>query len=103
MENVVTTTPDDVDTKCPPLDTFREIGFDTELRPGGVRETIFFIAPRWSDDPPGGNRMTAVSPEAVHEFVAYWEHQIAVARDYLANGCNPNTHEWKSPDSPFLT
>src|ERR1700722_2758208 len=85
----------DADTKMPPDDFFREIGFDTEMWFDGCREEIFFLRPAFSDDEPGSNRMEKVSPEAVAEFIAYWENQIAVARDYVANGCNPRTHEWR--------
>ncbi len=68
-------------------DTFRGIGFDTECWPDKTEETIFFHH--------GDRRMKAVSAEAVEEFIAYWENQIQVAREYVANGFNPNTHEWK--------
>ncbi len=74
---------------------FRGVGFDTEMwADGHVRETIFFIPPHMSDDPPGGRRLEKVSEEQAQEFISYYEHQIAVVRDYLKNGCNPNTHEW---------
>ena len=76
-------------------DTFREIGFDTEMWPDKFTETIFFIKTRFNNDPPGGRRLEKVSPEAVEEFIEYWQHQIDVAKEYMANGCNPNTHEWK--------
>jgi hypothetical protein len=69
---------------------FREIGFNTEMWADKVQETIFFIAPNCKD------RLDAVSPEAVAEFIAYWENQIAVAKDYVKNGCNPHTHEWNN-------
>lgn len=68
-------------------DTFRGIGFDTEMWPDCCKETIFFHL--------GDERMESVSEEAVHEFIGYWENQIQVARDYLANGRNNKTHEWK--------
>lgn len=78
-----------------PADLFREIGFNTEMRPGSCTEEIFFIKPRLMDDPPGGRRSTSATKEAVVEFITYWENQIAVARDYLKNDLNPRTHEWK--------
>jgi hypothetical protein len=70
---------------------FRAIGFDTHMwRDGKMQETIFFI----TNFPSEGTRLESVTPEAVDEFVAYWENQIAAAKAYKANGCNPNTHEW---------
>lgn len=68
---------------------FREIGLDTAMwLQGACRETIFFIGLDRK------TRLKSVTPEAVEEFVAYWKNQIALAEEYVANGCNPNTHEW---------
>lgn len=69
------------------LDTFRGIGFDTECWPDKTEETIFFHH--------GDKRMPSASPESVAEFIAYYENQIQVAREYVMNSCNPRTHEWK--------
>lgn len=84
-------------SKIPPEDFFRDIGFDTVmgLLPGGMRETIFFVGPRTVDNPHGDRREKA-SPEAIAEFIHYWSHQIQIAAEYLENGCNPNTHEWRT-------
>lgn len=78
-----------------PSDCFREIGFDNAVYLDGAKETIFFLRPACVDDTPGSRRMESVSPEAVEEFIDYWQNQIDVARDYIKNGQNPNTHEWK--------
>lgn len=81
--------------KCSPVDTFRGIGFDTEMYlDGGCRETIFFHTNGTLDNP-RGERFENVSQEAVLEFISYWTNQISVATDYLRNGCNPRTHEWE--------
>ena len=82
------------ETKLPLKDLFREIGINTECWPDRTRETIFFIRPRMSDDPSGGRKLENASPEAVKEFVAYWQNQINLAQEYVANGCNPKAHEW---------
>jgi hypothetical protein len=75
-----------------PYQGFREIGLDTAMWfQGGCRETIFFIALDRK------TRLKSVHPEAVKEFVEYWKNQIALAEEYVANGCNPNTNEWKQP------
>ncbi len=86
----------DEGTKLPPNDCFREIGFDTSCWPDRVEETIFFLHARYVRDPQDENRIEKVSKEAVEEFVGYWQHQIDIAKEYLANDCNPNTHEWKT-------
>ena len=87
---------EEYDTKKPPDDCFREIGFDVSIWPDRCEETIFFLLPSMSDDPGGRQRrLEKVSKEAVEEFVRYWENQISVAKDYVKNGCNPNIHEWK--------
>lgn len=81
-------------TKIPPDDMFREIGIDTEMWPDQFQETIFFLKPGWVDEPAEGRRMDNVNPEAVAEFIEYWEHQIGLARKYVQNGCNANANEW---------
>ena len=83
--------------KLSPKDLFREIGIDTECWTDKTYETIFFIRPRMSDDPPGGHKLENVSFEAVKEFVAYWQNQINLAQEYIINGCNPKVHEWVLP------
>lgn len=80
--------------KLPPEDCFRGIGFETEMYFDGCRETIFFHTNGTLDNP-RGKRFDKVSQEAVLEFISYWTNQIAVATDYLRNGCNPKTHEWE--------
>lgn len=70
---------------------FRGIGFDTEMWPDRCEETLFF----WIGYGKDYERMDSASPEAVQEFIDYYEHQIQVAKDYLRNGRNPKTHEWK--------
>lgn len=75
------------------LTLVREIGFDTVMTFGGTTEQIFFCGPHLIEGTEHGAHATE---EAVNEFIAYWENQIQVAKDYLANGRNRNTHEWKS-------
>lgn len=71
-------------------DVFRGIGFDTHMWPDKCEEKIFF----WIGHGDDYRRMEKVSEEAVREFISYYKNQIQVAKDYLANGMNPNTHEW---------
>ena len=75
-----------------PLDLVRELGFDNIH--GGARpeETVFFLGPAAIDR----RESEHATEEAIVEFIAYWENQIAVARDYLANGRTNKTHEWKT-------
>jgi hypothetical protein len=71
--------------------SFRGIGFDTEMYlPGVVTETLFFHI----GGGPGYERFTNATPEAVEEFCDYYQGQMDTARLYVANGCNPNVHEW---------
>jgi len=102
-----TTVPDEITSiaveGCPGKkivkDTFREVGFDTECWPDKTQETIFFLRSPYggcSDDTPASRRMASATPEAAAEFIAYWENQIRAVKDYVANGCNPNTQEWKA-------
>ncbi len=74
-------------------DCFREIGFNTEMRPSGTKEEIFFIL--------GDVRRDNASEEAVREFITYWQNQIEVAKDYIANGKNNKTHEWAKATKPL--
>lgn len=78
--------------------TVREIGFNTELYLDACRETIFFLGPQLVD---GRKRYAVAPPESIHEFISYWENQLAVSRDYLANDCNPRTHQWTRSISPL--
>lgn len=80
----------DVGTPMSPNDCFRGIGFDTNMWPDKMEETVFF----WIGEGESYTRFEQVSEAAVKEFVEYYENQIAVAKEYLANGRNPNTHEW---------
>ena len=78
------------------LDLVREIGFDTFCcLEHGVVEKVFFIGP---DMLAGRERGAHATEEAIKEFILYWENQVAVAKDYLANGRNNKTHEWKKPN-----
>jgi hypothetical protein len=75
------------------LDLVRELGFDTVMYVGSrSEETVFFLGPQMAD----GRRTRGehATEQAVREFIDYWENQLAVARDYLANGRNNRTHEW---------
>ena len=75
------------------LTLVREIGFDTVMTCGGATtEQIFFCGPHLME---GKERGAHATEEAIKEFVSYWENQIGVAKDYLANGRNNKTHEWK--------
>lgn len=71
--------------KAQPHGWFREIGFDPDR--------IFFLQPRGI----GSVRLVASPTEQeVAEFIAYWEHQVAIAKEYVANDCNPITRLWKA-------
>ena len=54
---------------------------------------FFFLQPRGI----GSVRLVASPTEQeVAEFIAYWEHQVAIAKEYVANDCNPITRLWKA-------
>jgi hypothetical protein len=74
------------------LELVREIGFDNSFGIGRKpTERVFFMGPLGV----GGREVGAhATPEAIAEFIDYWQHQIAAARDYVANGCDSNTMEW---------
>jgi hypothetical protein len=74
------------------LDLVREIGFDQLLGLDRIEERIFFIGPVLQAERERGAHATEA---AVLEFIAYWENQIEVARDYLAHGRENRTHRWK--------
>lgn len=96
------------------LTLVREIGFDNAMGVGKKpAERIFFLgaaAPQslpteqWQGDVihiDGREIGAHATPEAIAEFIDYWQHQIAAARDYVANGCNSNTMEWaQAPSEP---
>ena len=73
------------------LTIVRELGFDTHMSSSGTIEKVFFLGPQMRDGREEGAHATE---EAVLGFIAYFESQIAVARDYLANGRNNKTNEW---------
>jgi len=73
------------------LTIVRELGFDTSMGPGGTIEKVFFLGPLMADGRKTGAHATE---EAIIDFIAYFESQIAVAKDYVANGRNNKTHEW---------
>lgn len=76
------------------LTLVRELGFNNFLGTCGAHgEKVFFLGPMTGDA--SRERGRHATPEAVQEFVEYWENQIQVAKDYLANGRNNKTHEWK--------
>lgn len=76
------------------LTLVRELGFNNFLDTCGARgEKVFFLGPMHGDG--SRERGRHATPEAIQDFVEYWENQIQVAKDYLANGCNNKTHEWK--------
>jgi hypothetical protein len=73
------------------LSIVRELGFDQAMGIGRpFEERVFFIGPCTCDREVGAH----ATEEAVLEFIGYWENQIRVAKDYLANGQNNKTHEW---------
>ena len=75
------------------LTLVRELGFDSFMCvQHGMSEKVFFLGPQMLDGRETGANAT---PEAIAEFIEYWENQIQVAKDYVANGCNNKTHEWK--------
>ena len=76
------------------LSIVREIGFDAfHVVPSGeFTERIFFLGPQMLD---GREEGASATEEAVREFIGFWENQISVARDYLANGRQPLTHRWE--------
>ena len=112
------------DVDCPPLDNVREVGFDNRVakdptrfhleeatrvvsswpqehramlgpppnvvikRVGHPEERVFFI------DASGRDSYRASVP-VIEEAILYLQNQVDVLRDYLRNGCNNNTHEWK--------
>lgn len=77
-----------------PLDHVRELGFDKVLGGAQPEETVFFLGPQKITA--GRAESNRATEEAIVEFIFYWENQVTVARDYLANGLRTNKmHEWK--------
>ena len=75
------------------LTLVRELGFDVSMCvTHGTVEKVFFLGPHILAGREEGAHATE---EAIAEFIAYWENQIQVAKDYVANGRNNKTHEWK--------
>lgn len=75
------------------LTLVRELGFNSALGLCGAHaEKVFFLGPMCGDG--SRERGRHATPEAIQEFVLYWENQVQVAKDYLANGRNNKTHEW---------
>jgi len=76
------------------LTIVRELGFNNYLGLDGAgAEKVFFLGPVHGDGT--RERGRHATPEAIQEFIKYWENQIQVAKDYIANGCNNKTHEWQ--------
>jgi hypothetical protein len=75
----------------------REIGINSVMGVGRpLEEKVFFLGPVLVS---GREKGAHATEEAIHEFIDYWEHQIQLAKDYLANGRNNKTYEWTS-DAP---
>jgi hypothetical protein len=76
------------------LEVVRELGFEDVMSTSGPpTERVYFLGPCMGHcDREDGAHATV---EAVLDFVAFWENQVQVAKDYLANGRNCKTHEWK--------
>jgi hypothetical protein len=75
------------------LTLVRDLGYDQELRPGSSTCEVFFIGPVMHDREYGDH----ATEEAIHNYIQYREHEISVAKAYLANGRNNKMHEWKAP------
>jgi hypothetical protein len=81
-----------IDPQTKSLETIREIGFDNTFHVGrGHTEVVFFLGPHMLD---GRERSDHATEEALLDFIDYWENQIQVAKDYLANDRDSNTHSW---------
>lgn len=81
------------DRNAKTLTLVRELGFDQSMCPThGTVEKVFFLGPQMRDGREEGAHATE---GAIKEFIAYWENQIQVAKDYLANDRNNKTHEWR--------
>ena len=74
------------------LTLVRELGFETLMCMNhGTFEKVFFLGPQMIE---GREKGAHATEEAIKEFIEYWQNQIQVAKDYLANGRNNKTHEW---------
>jgi hypothetical protein len=76
------------------LTCVRELGFDQIMAVGkSLKEKVFFLGPVLCDS---RREIGAhATEEAILDFIAYYENAIEVARDYLSNGRNNKTHEWR--------
>lgn len=82
-----------LDRNAVTLTLVRELGFDSAIGADGrAEEVVFFLGPNTSTRAIGAH----ATQEAVEEFIAYWEHQVATARAYLNNDRNNKSHEWES-------
>jgi len=80
------------------LTVVRELGFDNCMGIGRAsEEKVFFIGPVMANG--YRERGPHATEEAVREFIAYYENQIRVAKDYLANGRNNKTQEWRRKEA----
>ena len=76
------------------LEVVRELGFENVIRTSGQStERVYFLGPCAGSC--GREDGAHATVEAVLDFIAFWENQVQVAKDYLANGRNCKTHEWK--------
>jgi len=82
--------PPDVNDRT--LTLVRGIGFDTIQTYEGTVEKVFFIGPRSVSEP--GILGAHATEDAIKEFIGFSEHQIQVAKDYLANGRSNRTDQW---------
>jgi hypothetical protein len=76
------------------LTTVRELGFNNTMSVGRrSTERVFFLGPCVRGNRERGAHAT---DEAILDFISYYQNQIQVAKDYLMNGRNNQTHEWVS-------
>jgi hypothetical protein len=75
------------------LNFVREIGFDQLMALDRMEERIYFLG--FQSRESGREEGAHATEEAVLEFITYWENQIRVARDYLANGRENRSHRWQ--------
>ena len=84
------------------LTLVRELGFNNVMGIGiASTETVFFLGPCMNGDcrEEGAN----ATEDAILEFIVHCEHQVQVAKDYLFNGRNNKTHEWKKEEVKCIT
>ena len=69
------------------LEVVRELGFENVIRTSGQStERVYFLGPCAGSC--GREDGAHATVEAVLDFIAFWENQVQVAKDYLANGRN---------------